>query len=207
MDAKSIFEKWLYHLTQDNETLHLFYPGENKGIGDFFIVSGLLKAVAEKSGKKNVVMFVDEKFSKLGVDFKGIKIVYMNSKEHKIIADHIADNNFYVNENYVYGWFNRKDKNGNLIRRWDIDFLSEFKTILFGLPIDTPLEKPTIQSLSFSEKMNLHSRYIIDKKRTIILFPHCRSSEKFPDIFWTLLAKELKRLPPPRPYHCKYTRM
>ena len=199
MTRQEIFENWLYPLTQDKETLHLFYPSEAKGFGDFFIVGGLLTAFAEKSGKKNVAMFIDEKFSRLGADFEGVNMIYMPSAEHKIIADYIADHNLYVNENYFYGWFHRKNTEGNLIRNGNTDFLSEFKEILFNLPLDTKLEEPTIHPPAIDEKINLHRRYIIDKKRTIILFPHCRSSEKFPDIFWTVLVKELRRSTPPLP--------
>lgn len=218
MTKQEAYEKIFLPLVEDKSKFFLFYSmATGNGIGDFFIVGGLAVAVAGKfknetfqfvqnnnkinlvESRREVVFVCTEKYKRLGAEFDGVTMLYLDPAVHLLIAKYISENNLFVGENYTWGWFYKKNSDGKLIRNWNLNFTDQFKNNLFDIPLDTPLQPPHIQPLSLEEKVNLHSKYFINSDSTVILCPYCRSSPPLPMNFWENLVTELYSLTPP-PY-------
>ena len=99
-------------------------------------------------------------------------------------------NSEYETDNYIYGHFHLR-RDGSHI--WDdkLSFLNRYKENVFGLPLETELIPPLIEPPTDYQKQRLHSDYVLDKKRTIILAPHANTHANLEKTFWERLASEL----------------
>ena len=107
-------------------------------------------------------------------------------------------------DNYTWGFFYR-DQNGKFIRPWYTDLTSQLK-LFFKLPPGTPLQPPKVIPLSTEEKLNLHSKYLINKHNTIVLCPHSTTTQKLSETFWENFVARLDNILPPDKHRiCVYT--
>lgn len=193
MDVMEFVPMLIRHMTANKSTLYVFCPFN---IGDFLINGGLCHALLKKKRKQTCILIVRDRFANCGLNFVGVKEVqYISSTLMYLIRQYIYATGEYETDNYVYGHFqmkaNREDWSIGLIWNENLSFVNRYKENVFGLPLDTELIPPIIEPPTDFQKQRLHSDYVLDKKRTIILTPYANSTKNLEENFWEKLASEL----------------
>ena len=106
-----------------------------------------------------------------------------------LIQQYIYATREYETDNYIYGHFHLRQ--GHYVWNNDLSFINRYKENVFGLPLETELIPPLIESPTDYQKQRLHSDYVLDKKRTIVLAPYANSMKNLEEAFWEKLASEL----------------
>ena len=195
MDELTVGKALLKQMTADKDTLYVIYPLSNH-IGDLLVDGGLCHALLKKKRKKACVLIAPEKFSKIDLNFVGVKEVqYIPKTLMELIRRYIYATREYEADNYVFGHFhmkaNREDWKAGVEVNRNLPFMHRFKENVFGLPLDTEIIPPIIQKLTDAQKQRLHETYTLDKARTIILAPYANALQNLEPSFWDKLVEKL----------------
>ena len=107
----------------------------------------------------------------------------------ELIRQYIYATGEYETDNYIYGHFHARQ--GHYVWNDELSFVNRYKENVFGVPLETELIPPLIEPPTDYQKQRLHTDYVLDKKRTIILAPYANSSANLEEAFWEKLASEL----------------
>ena len=188
-EAKEYVEKILDAIAKDKDRLYLI---STRGIGDFILTGGLSQAAQQRKNKKSTVILASYQKMDTGISFPNVSEVV--GCTHNAIAafdDYFHDTGKYEGDNYIYANFNRnKDK---VLWTPNLNILERFKVDVLKVPVDTPFVYPFVDKLSEKEIAELHKKYIFDKERTIILFPHANTfKNSINKEIWPAMAQRLK---------------
>ena len=182
--VKNFFEQ----IIKNRDLLYIIQPCS---IGDVLYAGGLSHAVQKRKNKMGTVLVVLERMRNLAITYQNLAgIVYLPSFMAGITQIYFHATGDYEGDNYIYGHI-RKEGNDQI---WDEDLnlLDQYKKNIFNIPLDTEFLPPIVQSISEENIAELNSKYILDKYRTIILFPHANTLKIFVANFWEKLVAELK---------------
>ncbi|MBR5913658.1 MAG: hypothetical protein IKZ58_04805 [Selenomonadaceae bacterium] len=177
---------FFYEITENPEWLYLFAP---YSIGDFLIAGGLSYAVQAKKNKSATVLIAQDRMKNLDVSYENvIGTIYVPVDLIKAANAFIHETEIYERDNFIYGNFHAGDNHAYDDTLTAVD---RFKKYVFDLPIDTPIVYPTIKALDYESISNLRGKYILNKKRTIILLPQAKTFKNLDENFWIKMAKIL----------------
>lgn len=188
MDMTEFAPQLIRHMIANKNTLYVFCP---YNIGDFLINGGLCHALLKKKRKQTCVLIVRDRFANSGLNFVGVSEVrYIPQMLMDLIRQYICATGEYEADNYIYGHFHMRQDG---VYDWNdkLSFVNKYNENAFGLPLDTELIPPLMEPLTDYQKQRLHSDYILDKERTIILAPYANSISNLDEAFWEKLASEL----------------
>ena len=69
--------------------------------------------------------------------------------------------------------------------------VDRYKKNSLNIPLDTPLIPPLTFPISTKSISKIKSRYVLDRKRTVIIFPHAKTFEELDENFWKELTRRL----------------
>lgn len=179
-------KNFIKELTPKKDLLYIIQPCS---VGDFFYTGGLSLAVQKRKHKRATVLIVKERLKNLGVTYENFSdIVYIPNDTMNVVMQYFYATGDYEGDNYIYGHFHKPQQGGGFI--WDetLNFIDRYKKDVFKIPMDTPYAKPIVPKISDENIAELHKKYILDKKRTIIMAPHANSMKSFDIRFWMFLA-------------------
>ena len=144
----------------------------------------------KKKRKQTCVLIERDRFANCGLNFVGVsEVKYIPQMLMDLIRQYICATGEYETDNYIYGHF--QVKQNRQVCTPSLSFLNRYKKDIFGLPLETELIPPLIEPPTDYQKQRLHSDYVLDKKRTIILAPYANSTKSPEEAFWTKLASAL----------------
>ncbi|MBR2216234.1 MAG: hypothetical protein IJ849_10850 [Selenomonadaceae bacterium] len=114
---------------------------------------------------------------KLGITFVDVReTVYISTEDMGNIQLYIIASSRYETDRYIYGHF--KLQGEDFI--WDEErcFFDRYRCNVFHLPPDTPLLAPLVLELSLREKEQLHGKFRLNSRKTVILAPYANSTEQ-----------------------------
>ena len=163
-------------------------------IGDFLISGGLAHAIKKPKGKSNLKIIALQYLQKINVQFQGVDgFIFISQPQMNEIINYVHASENYVTQDYIYGHYKINKQNGWVISDIDFDFVQQYKHDIYNLPLNTELKKPVFKEISKPEIDKLHTDYILDKQKTIILAPYAYSEPHFLSAdFWTVLTLNLK---------------
>ena len=180
-------KNFLDEVTENPNWLYMFIPCS---IGDFLIASGLSYAVQAKKNKSATVLIAQERMKNLSVTYENVVgEIFLPMDLLKATDTFIKGTQTYERDNFAYGNFHMDDA-----RAYDptLTAVDKYKKFVFDLPQNTPLAYPVIKSLGYEKILNLRGKYILDKRRTIILLPRAKTLKNLDENFWVTMAKILR---------------
>lgn len=174
----------------NNDSITVFFPWFNSGIGDFVICAGLCPEISKKYGK-NVKFLCHSSWRRFGLEYKNTEMVYIDDKDFEREKNKALSLD---ERDCIYAWF-KSNECGKLIRGQDVNFADEFKKYIFDLPLTSVIHKPKLTNhIRLSDDFPLDEKNV---KKSIIIAPYSSSSDKLQNEliecgWWTRLCEEIK---------------
>lgn len=181
-------KKFVEEITANKNFLYMFIPCS---IGDFLIAAGLSYAVQQRKNKSSTILIAQDRMKNLSVNYPNVvDVIYLPMDLLKAVDTLIQGTQSYEWDNFIYGNIHTVD--GKII--WDkgLSFLDCYKKT-FKLPLDTPLMPPLLKSISAKNIADLKFRYVLDRRRTIIILPHAKTFSELDETFWETLTRRLNK--------------
>lgn len=180
----------IFGLMTDPDKLYAVVPYR---IGDMIIIGGFASELRRKSGKTSIVLIVQERLRSLDVKFDDVSdIEYVPPEELIAFRNYVRATKKYIGDNYIYAHYAFNARNQFIYTR-RMNFLDRCKGDMCDLPLDALYHPPLVTEISDETKAKLHSEYIIDKERTVIIAPHSNTYHLEGDEFWRRLTERLNR--------------
>ena len=181
-------QNFINEITPDKKILYMFIPCS---IGDFLIAAGLSYAVQLRKNKLATVLIAQERMKNLAVKFENVvDTIYLPIDLVKAVDALIQGTQAYERDNFIYGNIHTVDD--KII--WDetLNLVDRYKKNALDIPLDTPLLPPLTYPLSAENIAEIKSRYVLDRRRTIIILPHAKTFKELDESFWEELARRLR---------------
>ena len=180
-------KNFIKEITPNKNFLYMFIPCS---IGDFLIAGGLSYAVQLRKNKVATILIAQERMKNLAVKFENVvDTIYLPIDLVKAVDTLIQGTQAYEWDNFIYGNIHTVD--GKII--WDetLNLVDRYKKNALDIPLDTPLMMPLTYPISAKNISAIKSRYILDRRRTIIILPHAKTFAELDEIFWEELTRRL----------------
>ena len=180
-------KNFIKEITPSKKFLYMFIPCS---IGDFLIAGGLSYAVQRRKNKVATVLIAQERMKNLAVKFENVvDTIYLPLDLVKAVDTLIQGTQAYEWDNFIYGNIHTVD--GKII--WDetLNLVDRYKKNALNIPIDTPLMMPLTYPVSAKNISDIKARYVLDRKRTIIIFSHAKTFSELDERFWEELVQRL----------------
>ena len=185
--AQNVLERF-FSTTRDPDKLYVLQPASS---GDLLISGMLCYTLLPRFKKRCVVLFTQERYKALDVQFDGVsELRYLNHIDMWIVAQYFHQTKRYIGDRYFFAYIHQ-DGNGKNIVDENLSLVDMFKHEVFNVTLDTPLHYPVIREISEDAKRRLHQKYTIDKKRTVIIAPMSSSGLHISADFWFRLINTL----------------
>ena len=180
-------KNFIESITPDKNLLYMFIPCS---IGDFLIAGGLSYAVQRRKNKIATVLIAQERMKNLAVTFPNVvDTIYLPMDLLKAVDTLIQGTQNYEQDNFIYGNIHTVD--GKIIWDESLNLVDRYKKNSLNIPLDTPLIPPLTFPISTKSISKIKSRYVLDRKRTVIIFPHAKTFEELDENFWKELTRRL----------------
>ena len=167
------------------------YIIQSASIGDFIYAGGLSHAVQQRKNKIATVLVVLERMKNLGITYKNLAgIVYLPKFMSGITETYFYSTGDYEGDNYIYGHFH--NEGNGYVADENLNLIDQYKKNIFNIPLDTEFIPPMVPLISRENIAELHAKYILDKSRTIVIFPHAHTLKLSVMNFWEVLSAQLK---------------
>ena len=172
----------------DDNTLYVCCP---YGIGDTLYVAALIDSYKSYySINKDICLIVKDKHSFIPNYFDSIDKVIASDNLVNLLNHFSITTQTWRLENYLYGHFKKSEYRVLYSEYYTTPnkcMIQRYKQLVFGIPLNSTLCKPSFKELILPESYSLD-------KNTIILMPYAMSTPLLPSFFWDLLAQILNRL-------------
>lgn len=184
-------DKFIKTLTNDKKILYIIGAAS---MGDNIIACSLITEVLKRKKKKAAVLIALDRYRHMDIDFVGvIDKIFISDEIMRMIRVHILKNEKYESDNYIFAHPPLISKTNEYVPFDGLPLVDYYKMRVLKIPIDSRMYMPFSSGLSKNALEEIHSKYIIDDKRTIVLIKYARDRKMLSDDFWQNLVRIISK--------------
>ena len=179
-------DRFIQTLTSNKKILYIIGAAS---MGDNLIACSLITEVLKRKKKKAAILIALDRYRHMDIEFVGvIDKIFISEELMGVIRIHILNNDKYEGDNYIFAHAPLIQETNEYVPFDGLSLVDYYKVHILKIPIDSKMYMPFSSGLSKNALQELHSKYIIDDKKTIVLIKYARG-KILSDDFWQNLVR------------------